>query len=720
MESSAETVVGAVPGVAAGDSQSVGPGPSSRPEAEVFSDLEALCTSAGYVYALAVIHLTNDTIFYNGKLKPDDLLPSYSWSRLIRSELSTLFGLMIKKQVSYEFQGNEVTGKYIDQTFRLMEELHRAIDGPGKANFVEVLKSGGDLDSVMTHGKFLREAMFYGSESAFSFQYIDLAKEKYQADNSWLLQNKSFTIEDAAAVVAALTSLQPDHIIEVMRAQRPPGNMDFALAALGVRTDDLAQKSGVARERVDAVIAAFCVEDGERNCGYKTVSDFNVVNATPLLRLPDGRVVNFHATSLGAALYEAPFFWTVKDKAYFHGQAQANRGDFAEKFCARRLELVFGADRVFTNVLLKDSQGSELGEIDILVRYGNRALIFQVKSKRLTLEAQKGIEEKIRDDFQKGVQKAYDQGFNCASLLQSGSCTAIGKDGTVFGHLDSVRHFYPLCVLSDHYPALAHQARHLIEIREQEGIKAPFVLDIFMIDEMTEILPSPLYFLSYVDRRVGYDDRVMASNEHVLFAYHLKQNLWLEKDVGVAGLMDDWGVELDVAMVARRTGVPGAKIPKGILTAPRRTKVGELIQLIEDSDDSVVTALGLFLLTMGEAAVTECSKGIDKIVTRARRDGRIHDFSMGMKDSSEGLTIHCSNLPANEGKERLIQHSAKRKYLDEKDVWFGVWIGPGKINVRLVAELKYEWKLDANLFAAISTGAWMPYPEDCVAIWQAK
>jgi hypothetical protein len=99
MESSAETVVGDVPGVAAGDSQSVGPEPS-RPEAEVFSDLEALCTSPGYVYALALIHLTNDTIFYNGKLKPDDLLPSYSWSRLIRSELSTLFGLMIKKQVS--------------------------------------------------------------------------------------------------------------------------------------------------------------------------------------------------------------------------------------------------------------------------------------------------------------------------------------------------------------------------------------------------------------------------------------------------------------------------------------------------------------------------------------------------------------------------------------------------------------------------------------------
>ena len=113
-----------------------------------------------------------------------------------------------------------------------------------------------------------------------------------------------------------------------------------------------------------------------------------------------------------------------------------------------------------------------------------------------------------------------------------------------------------------------------------------------MVDEMTELLPSPLYFLSYVDRRVEYDDRVMASNEHVVFGYHLKKNLWLEKNVGLAGLMDDWGVEVDVAMLARRTDVPGAKVPSGILTAARRSKIGGLIRCIENSDDPVVIDLG--------------------------------------------------------------------------------------------------------------------------------
>src|ERR1700733_2206650 len=222
MESSSESSDS--PGTPADDSLSVESAPL-RPEAEVFSELEALCTSPGYVYALAVLNLTNNAILYKEKLKPEDLIPSYSWSRLIRSELSTLFGLMLKRPVSYDFQGDEVTATYIDRTLMLMEELHRAIDSPGKAAVLEVLKSGKDPDSVLTLGGFLREAMFYGAESAFSFQYMDLAKEKYQADNAWLQHNRGFTIEDAVAVVSALTSLQTDHIIEVMRAQKPPRNL---------------------------------------------------------------------------------------------------------------------------------------------------------------------------------------------------------------------------------------------------------------------------------------------------------------------------------------------------------------------------------------------------------------------------------------------------------------------------------------------------------------
>jgi hypothetical protein len=114
--------------------------------------------------------------------------------------------------------------------------------------------------------------------------------------------------------------------------------------------------------------------------------------------------------SLADALYESPFYWMVGDKAYAD-EAMQNRGRFTEAFCRDRLELVFGTKCVHTNVDIFESKARKVGEIDVLVLFGDRAVIVQAKSKRLTLESRKGNDGRIRDDFKKSVQDSYDQGL---------------------------------------------------------------------------------------------------------------------------------------------------------------------------------------------------------------------------------------------------------------------------------------------------------------------
>ena len=46
-------------------------------------------------------------------------------------------------------------------------------------------------------------------------------------------------------------------------------------------------------------------------------------------------------------------------------------------------------------------KGKKVGEIDVLVIFGDRAIVLQAKSKRLTLEARKGNDNQIKDDFKK-------------------------------------------------------------------------------------------------------------------------------------------------------------------------------------------------------------------------------------------------------------------------------------------------------------------------------
>ena len=56
----------------------------------------------------------------------------------------------------------------------------------------------------------------------------------------------------------------------------------------------------------------------------------------------------------------------------------------------------------------------------------------------------------------------------------------------------AVREVYIVCLISDHYPSLGFQARHFLKANTSLQIPAPFVMDVFALDAMTEMLESPL------------------------------------------------------------------------------------------------------------------------------------------------------------------------------------------------------------------------------------
>ena len=100
-----------------------------------------------------------------------------------------------------------------------------------------------------------------------------------------------------------------------------------------------------------------------------------------------------------------------------------NRGVFTEQFAFERLWQVFGAENVLANIDIYESKDNKLAEIDVLVIFGNRALVLQAKSKRLTLEARRGNDLQIKDDFKKSIQDSCDQAYRCAALIEEGKCS---------------------------------------------------------------------------------------------------------------------------------------------------------------------------------------------------------------------------------------------------------------------------------------------------------
>jgi len=660
----------------------------SRSEQEVFADLAALCCRPGYVHAVAHLCFRDNVILYAGDMKEADMRKMFSPSRLIRTEINTLLGLMIKAEIDWTLPTPGTVQEYMDATEQFLEELHHCLSGEFWSGLTkEAVESGVN---PFERGEVLREPIFYSGEAAYNFQYLDLAVSKYAADLPWLQANRGFTIDQASRVVKAVEMVHADRfdaIRERMRKQHPDEWTMLPLFAF--TADEIAVKANLATDVVQRVLSAFELLSTERNEGFNALHDFNVITAVPLLRMPSGEFLSLQSYSLAEAIYEAPFFWMAQDKSYLPTLTK-NRGDFTENFVAERLSLVFGNEHVHLNVDVFETKAAKVSDIDVLVVWGNRVVIVQAKSKRLTLESRKGNDQVIRDDFKKAVQMAYNQGAACAKCLFDKRYRLATPDGREVVLPQDIKEIYVFCVVSDHYPALSFQARQFLQIENIDRVQAPLVMDVFAVDAMTEMLQSPLQFLSYVNRRANYAEQLMASQELTILGYHLTKNLWVQPDVDLMHLDDDFSAGLDIAMAVRRSGMQGAATPDGVLTRFEKTTVGRVVKEIEARPDSATIDLGFLLLAMSEQAVTEMSRAVDRLAARTRADGKLHDATFAFREGS-GITFHCTDEPTHVAVHRLESYCTLRKYREKAKEWFGLCMSSTGPDVRFGISLVFPW-----------------------------
>lgn len=670
-----------------------------REEQEIFDDLGQICTSPGYVHAIAYLCFRDNVVPYSAEMTAQDVQHLFSKTRLIRSEISTLIGLLVKEDVSYALPSPADIQSYITETENLLEELHRAMLG-GMFTACDLKDSAHKhADDRFSRGAVLREPIFYSGESAYYFQYRDLSPRKYAADNGWLEANKGFSIEAARDIVDALGTLQAEKLGDLVHAlQRSHPDEWTLLPGFCFTLDELARAAEMDISIAESVLSAFTLPESEKNQGFNALHDFNAANATPVLRADTDAFVLFQPYTLAEALYESPFYWMISDKNYASA-AMRHRGRFTEEFAKERLELVFGKDQVYSNVDVYEHEHTRVGEIDVLVIFGDRAIVLQAKSKRLTLEARRGNDNQIKDDFKKSVQESYDQGFQCSRFLTDPELKFVDATARVLT-VPKLNEIYILCVVSDHYPALSFQARQFLKLAHSDPIRPPFVMDIFALDTMTEMLASPLQTLSYVDRRTKYSDRLMASHELVILAYHLKKNLWLDQKYNLVILEDDISADLDVAMAVRRDNIPGKRTPDGILTRVAETALGRLAREIEARPEPGVIDFGFMLLTLSEDAVLGISRATEAVAGRARKDGKNHDLTVRLSEANAGLTVHCNDDPMPIARSRLEKHCAARKYTEKASKWYGICVLPADISLRFGITLNYPWQPSSQMEAA--------------------
>lgn len=681
-----------------------------RGESEILEDLATIAASPGYVHALAHICHRDNIIHINGKLKPSDMDRLFSRERLVRTESTTLIGLMAKNPLDLSQQPSDVVEGYVKRTDVLMEELHNAMSYPMFSAMFEAIKGGTEPPDPW-RGPGMREPIFYGTESAYAFQYRDFVPEKYGADDDWMLKNKGFTSGQTRVIAKTMCALMDEKgtrlLADTRTANAPPATW---LPAFEFSQDEVAFRSGIARDVIDAFFRAFLFAGD--NSGFKEVGDFNEVAARPLLPTDRGTVLLFSHYAICEALYESPFFWMWDDKPYRPTLAK-HRGAFTEQFAARRLAGVFGREHVHTNVNLHRDKDI-VGEADVLVIYGDRLIIVQAKAKKLTIAARKGNDNQLKADFAAAIQDSYDQGWTCANDILAGGCRLVDDNKKEVELPPNIKEVFLFSLVAEHYPALAFQASQSLKSQTTDVIRPPFVMDVFLLDTLTEMLTTPLRLLSYVKLRVAASDKLMSGHELTVLGYHLKQNLWLDGEHNIVMLDDSLARDLDAAMLVRRDNQLGDDTPVGILTKMRGTRYERLIKEIEARADPATLELGFHLLSMDEDSCMNVHRLLETITQKAQLDGNRHDVTLASSTPPCGVSFHCNPTPSPEAIAALETHCAKRKYQQHAAQWFGVSVNPGG-QVQFGVTLDFPWeaseemdRLTANMKSAARVSDVLP------------
>ncbi|MFT2089547.1 NERD domain-containing protein [Paraglaciecola sp. 2405UD69-4] len=641
-----------------------------RTEDEIFNELENLCSTDSFIHVIALFCFKDTFIHTAGEgLTAETLSQQFDKSRLSRTELSSIIGLMCKSNVSLDPLPRDELEECASKIWHLLEELHRSFLGPiDLSNF---LTGNATEKSSQTH--FMREAIFYAGEGVYKHQYRDLAQIRYKKDAQWILDNKGFNFDDIAKVFGAIEALQINKV-NILVNEAKSLALDNYLPIFQFNVSELKNICDVEIEQIESIIEAFSSESNEGMDEFNSIDDFNYKNAFPILKLEVDSYVAFQSYSLLESQYESPFFWFNSDNKY-KSIASKNRGAFTEDYTAERLSEVFARNNVYTNIDMFDGR-NKAAEIDVLVVFGNTAIVIQAKSKKLTIAARKGNSLQLEEDFKKAVQDAYDQAYLCAKLLSKENVKLKDIDGNIVNLQNDFETIHPICVVSDYYPALAAQAREFLTYTTTEKIKTPYIMDVFLIDLLAEILDTPLFFLDYIRKRADFGDSILSNHELVILSIYLKQNLYFEGKPDLVMLEDDISSDLELAMLARREGEDCPSIPKGMLTIHQGTHIGSIIDDIKCSEEYGLLNLGYHFLSLGEESINMLNGAIEQMINLYNQDKRHHDITIPLLEEKTGLTIHCNEDPPDVAYKKLVTHCEKRKYSIEAETWHGVCFSP--------------------------------------------
>ena len=682
-----------------------------RSEPEILADLDRLCQATGFIYtfclmtAWAMWMSTEDVAQIDWHQRPNN------------QELGLLLGLLVKRPFTLdEFPTEESFQLLSNEASELLDELHRSFAFPPLIDHSKASGTAHDqanrlaaaYDDWMLSGQGLIEPIFYGGEGGYIFQYLEMAAKRYEADESWLQDNVGFGFPAILEISNALERLGLNRLRKVDLWAPHEQICRDVLSAMSFHPDDL---PGIERRTLDNFLGKFSLVPGAVNQEFDSIGGYNKVHSHPVVELGDGRYWLPLPPNLAQSVYESPFYWMTQDDQY-RDAAFKNRGDATEIIARDLLVPVFGRTRVHRGVLVKKG-GNRVTDLDVLTVSGNKALIVQCKSKKLTLMARSGHGQTLQKDFVKAVQDAYDQALKGRQALIQGDCTFTDAEGNRVRLPTRIDHVYILCVTGDHYPAVIPQARTFLSKGDEDP--HPILMSVFDLDVVSHYLQDRFDFLYYIRQRTNHVEHFFADSEMALLGFHLGHKLFPEDDYN--GTMIDAGFSqlVDANFLVARGNWPDAPAAQELFHTWKNPQFDALVHDIKRAAARQPTGQTpeedalFFLFDQAGKGADQLFSMVQRVKRATLRDGERHDARLPMPESRQGTTIVSFPAPMHPLQEQTMLQELQgialaHKHRSRADEWlFLASFAGSPSQFDAFGYIKEPWRQDPEMDQLVRT-----------------
>lgn len=203
------------------------------------------------------------------------------------------------------------------------------------------------------------------------------------------------------------------------------------------------------------------------------------------------------------------------------------RGEVIEDLTQLYLRRIVCKENIFRSLKYSD----EDGEADVTVCMPEGTLFCECKSKILTLNALKGINDAIKKDIYSAISTAYAQAVRSIKRVKSGKAFVENFDETEkIVRIDDTDVKYIICVTAENFGIITSEINEYIELDKAVDI-IPYVVNIYDLDIITQECNSYEEFLDYLNFRQRNYELISAIDELDVFGFYKKYgNIKIEID----------------------------------------------------------------------------------------------------------------------------------------------------------------------------------------------